>query len=239
MATRFALRPLDIFMPDGVVITLWFDSNSKVTRDNGTLEEPAANAFSLAHIKDCPFATETCKSVCYVNKLEQHEAEVYAKYLLNSEVIRRILENPDYLTAAIMAVAGYINENCRGGFRWHVSGDIFSMSYACFIRDVCLFSEGVSHWIYTRSFEYIMPLICAKNLVINLSVDEDNWAQAAKFAHDYKLRPCYLTLDGKVPAELPDNSVIFPSYELRARDSIQSDKFRCGVCKKCLKPFRP
>lgn len=268
MATKFALVELRILMPDGKMIPLWLDGNSKITLDNGTFDQPAANALSLVHKRDCPLATPICKSVCYVNKLEQREAEVYEKYVINSRNIRLILANPGYFLVALWAVSDYIKKSCRGGFRWQVSGDIFSMAYARFIREVCRMSPEVPHWLYTRSLAYLDPLLDVENLVVNLSADEDNWPEVRSFARTHNLRPCYLAIrDDSVPDDLPDDSVIFPSYSLRNRsldnDSDagwiwfnfvltargrrmicpadffgQSERFRCGVCRKCLKPFR-
>ncbi len=263
MATKFALARLEIPLSDQLGVAVWFDGNSKITVGNGTFKNPTANAFSLIQIKDCPEATETCKSVCYVHKLEKNEQEVYDKYVLNSTTIRLILSKLEYVETAIDSMAKYIRENCADGFRWHVSGDIFSSEYGLFIRGVCKRSPKVRHWIYTRSFAYVGVLLHLPNLVINLSVDRDNWFLARRLIQRYpthNLRACYLTVDGSIPYDLPDGSVIFPSHELRGRDlknprqaewwqSItprdrrmvcpadffgQSENIRCGPCKKCL-----
>ena len=264
MATKFALCELKVSMSDGVLVTFWFDGNSKVTLNNSTFDKPAANAFSLVHIKDCPFATEICKSVCYVNKLEKAEKEVYGKYVSNSEAIRLVLSRPDYLATVVAAFANYIRQNCADGFRWHISGDIFSLGYAEFIREVCMSVSDVPFWIYTRSFSYLEPLVDIPNLVVNLSADKDNLIEAMIHAVVYNLRICYMTVDDEIPNVLADDSVIFPSYNRRYRGEHlfrasgifwfnygllarerrmicpadffgQSEHFRCGVCKKCLK----
>ncbi|MBI5140095.1 MAG: hypothetical protein HZA94_01445 [Candidatus Vogelbacteria bacterium] len=259
--TKFALQELKMKMPDGREITLWFDGSGKVTRDNGTFDEPVANAFSLVQVVDCPFATPTCRSICYVHILEANEREVHDKYILNSRTIRVILSNSLYIMATANAFAKYVNENCRGGFRWHVSGDIFSWIYACFIRLICLETPNVRHWIYTRSYDYVAPLVGLPNLVVNLSADKDNLSRAIVTAYRFGLRICYLTVDGLVPDDLPAGSVIFPNHSLRGRElprptdapwwqSItpeqrrmvcpadffgQSPNIRCGPCRKCLK----
>jgi len=256
--TKFTIEKLVIPIHGEEDIIFWFDGNGKITLDNGTFEKPAANSFSLVHKKDCPGATEICKSVCYVNGLEKNEKEVHDKYLHNSRVIKEVLGNPEYRNIAIRFFAKWIRRNCHKGFRWHVSGDIFSIEYAEFIASVCRMSRVFS-WIYTRSFEYVEPLHCIANLVVNLSADEENWGQAVKAHDEFGFRICYMTVDGTVPP-LPEGSVIFPSYELRGRDlpdpkqapwwqSLtleqrrmvcppdffgQSEKNRCGPCNKCL-----
>lgn len=259
MITKFALARLEIELPDKERLSFWFDGNSKVTVGNGSYEHPVPNSFSLVQVKDCPFATPTCKSVCYIHNLEKEELAVHEKYRHNSAVIRVALSRPDYRDVVEMEFADWIRRNCKKGFRWHVSGDIFSLEYAYFISSVCRLTPGVMSWIYTRSYDYIAPLLKAPNLVLNLSADKNNFRQALKLHKKYGLRICYLTVEGEVP-EMPAGSVIFPSYELRGRDLAnptksfwwqslrpdqkkmvcppdffgQSESFRCGPCKKCL-----
>lgn len=262
--TVFALRSLRVAFFDGTSAVFWFDGNSKVTWANGTFDTPIANSFSLLQIVDCPFATETCKSACYVHNLEKAEADLHAKYAENSIAIRRVLENPHYRARAVNSFVHYIREHCAGGFRWHVSGDIFSLEYARFIHAVVVASSAVPQWIYTRSFQFVDELVGIPNLVVNLSADKDNFAEALAFHEKYCLRICYLSVKGEVPL-LPKGSVIFPSYGLRGRDLPtpsdapwwrgltlaqkqmvcppdffgQNDSRRCGPCKKCLKHPMP
>lgn len=247
-------------MPDGAEFTFWFDGNGKITLKGRPFSNPKANAFSIVQVKDCPYATETCMSVCYVHKLEKAESGVHEKYRQNSVSIRRIVCNPAYARYAAIAFAKWAKERCKDGFRWHVSGDIFSLEYALFIRHVCMLSPEVFFWIYTRSFPFIEPLLGVSNLVVNLSADKDNWKEAKRTHEKYGFRLCYLTVEGEVPPDLPVGSVIFPSHELRGRNLLrptdvhwwqtltkeqrqmvcppdffgQSENLRCGVCKKCL-----
>lgn len=259
MSTKFVLTKLDVNLPDKTKLSFWFDGNGKITVGNGSYDKPAVNSFSLIQIQDCPFATNICKSVCFVHNLEKKEAEVHEKYRQNSITIRKALNCSAYLEIVENAFAGWIKSNCLRGFRWHVSGDIFSLDYARFIRNVSLKAKPILCWLYTRSFVYVEPLLGIHNLVINLSVDKENWSEAAMLHQKYGLRLCYLTVEGEVP-ELPPGSVIFPSYELRGRDLAkptdalwwqtltlnqkrmvcppdffgQSEQHRCGPCKKCL-----
>lgn len=241
---------------------LWIDGNGKITAGNGTLDAPKPNAFSLVQIEDCPFATATCKESCYVHSLEKHAPDTHALYRHNSKEIRRILASPDRMAWASI-VALWIAVNCKGGFRWHVSGDVFSLEYASWISAVCQASPLVRHWIYTRSFEYLLAFFTNSttrggNLAINLSCDRDNYALAASYAHSLGLRLCYLTRDGRVPPNLRDGDVIFPDYNLRGGTPKGQNWFgalptqyksytcpvdyagkaenrRCGPCSRCLK----
>ncbi len=259
MKTKFALTPLRIGAYE-----FWFDGNGKITVGNGTFEQPTANAFSLVQVDDCPGATTVCKENCYVNHLEKAQPLIHAAYHRNSREIRRALDARPTDEIA-KAFARWIREHAPHGFRWHVSGDLFSMKYAYFVGLVCDNAPDVPFWIYTRSFRYLSPILGLPNLAVNLSADADNYATAyavwrSQRSHGCSLRICYMTVDGALPDDLPAGSVIFPSHQLRGRDLPkptdapwwqglthdqkkmvcppdffgQSEKLRCGPCKKCL-----
>lgn len=242
--------------PDGF---LWIDGNGKITAGNGTLDNPKPNAFSLVQIADCPGATATCKLGCYVHGLQKHASETHALYVHNSKEIRRILAS-DAAGEWAELLGTWIAANCAGGFRWHVSGDIFSDQYAQWISLVCEASPKVGHWIYTRSFDSVRFLYPAAdaNLVVNLSADRDNYAAASRMWKRYGLRICYYTADGNVAGHLIDGDVIFPDYSLRGGTDAgqawfagltphykslvcpvdyhgKSEKRRCGPCDRCMK----
>jgi len=259
MKTKFILDPIVVNAFSGNY-EFWFDGNSKITAGNGSFKYPKPNAFSLVHIDDCPSATEICKEVCYVHLLEKAEQNVYDKYRINSKNIRKLM-NKSYKDRfyTAMCFSNWIKKHAVNGFRWHVSGDIFSEIYAEFITTICLLTPYVKFWIYTRSYEYLNLLTDIDNLVVNLSVDKDNYNEALIASSKYNFRMCYLTMDGTFP-KLPKGSVIFPNYELRGRNLKhptdapwwqnltldekkmvcpadffgQSEKMRCGPCKKCL-----
>lgn len=233
---------------------LFLDGNSKITAGNGTFAEPMANAFSLPSGKDgaCPYATPACLASCYTLGLKKRVPALAEKYEHNLRVMGDLRPGWWWMDAA-HAVARYAQENCKAGFRWHVSGDVFSMAYAVWIHEVCRCAPDVPFWIYTRSFPYLAPLVGIPNLVVNLSADRDNAEGAAASTIAYRLRICYMSTQGEVPALLPTD-VIFPDYSLRGKDNAwwqgltqiqrrsvcpadmfkQSEKLRCGPCKKCL-----
>ncbi|HLL28609.1 MAG TPA: hypothetical protein VKT73_13275 [Xanthobacteraceae bacterium] len=241
---------------------LWIDGNGKITANNGTLDDPKPNAFSLVEIQDCPGSTEVCRAACYVHGLKKHAPATHALYVHNSKMIRQILATKGPENRWSLIVGQWIEKNCQGGFRWHVSGDVFSLEYAYWIAQVVGFSTTVDHWIYTRSFDFIGPLVAMSrqrggNLAINLSCDSENYFKALRLANEFKLRLCYLTRDGRVPENLPDGSVIFPDYNLRGGTAEgaawfanlpahyksfvcpvdfhgKSDRRRCGPCDRCM-----
>lgn len=232
---------------------LWLDGNQKICGGNGTFDDPRPNALSLLPVTDCPGATPACREVCYVQGLREHRPDVYARYEENSTTIRKVVAgNLGPSWAAVLA--GWINTHAPGGFRWHVSGDVISWQHAKWIRSVCRMSSGVTHWIYTRSFKLIGPLLGVPNLILNLSADVDNWDKAQRTALGSKPAPrlCYLATCDFVPP-LPPGSVIFPDYPLRGcaewlqslppaqRKMVcpvdfkdKSERRRCGPCSKCI-----
>lgn len=237
---------------------LWLDGNGKITAGNGTLDKPKPNAFSLAHISDCPGSTEACRLSCYVHGLKKHAPDTFKLYEHNSRQIRQILADDADGMAWASILALYIAEHCKGGFRWHVSGDVWSAAYARFIVAVCQASPLVNHWIYTRSLEFVPTLRAAVNLTVNVSADRDNYHAARVVAREHGLRLCYMTSDGIVPIGLSDDDVIFPDYALRGGNPEgqawfealppaykamvcpvdyhgKSEKRRCGPCDRCLR----
>lgn len=242
--------------------TITFDGNSKITAGNGDFDHPKANALSLVQAQDCPFRTPTCDSSCYVHNLEEFQPEIHNFYKRNSREIRTLLDDV-YCYDVAQDVADWITKNAAGGFRWHVSGDVFSWEYAEWIAEVATRSPDVNHWIYTRSFPLLAPLVQVENLEVNLSADKDNYWLARRYADQYGLRVCYLTVEGEVPDDLREGDVIFPDYALRGVDQKpfdfrghsafwqslkgrekkmicpvdiygKSEKIRCGPCRKCI-----
>lgn len=236
---------------------LYVDGNSKITAGNGSYDAPAPNAFSLPHISTCPGSTLICRRSCYVHGLEKAAPEIYAQYRENERVLHGVLRDGGAPEARTFA--SWIDEHCRGGFRWHVSGDVFSIEHAEWIALVCR-NSPVPHWIYTRSRWAVPILLKAPNLTVNISTDAESYARAKQWAGE-SVRLCYLSKGiGDVPADLPAGSVIFPDYPARGRSLEeptkhlwwlerstrerrmvcpadffgQSESHRCGPCSKCL-----
>lgn len=222
--------------PGGYVLNL--DGNGKVTAGNGTLKDPKPNALSLpsagiSGMEHCPQSTETCRKACYVENLKAAQPDLYALYEENAATLRTILAegNDELRDAWADELATWIYENAEGGFRWHVSGDVISDEHAEWIANVCRrvqkMGPWIQLWIYTRSFDFLAPLVEVStvmrgNLAINLSADKDNVGEAIEASLTYgvpgrPLRICYLTVDGEVPGSMRADDVIFPDYNLRPR----------------------
>jgi hypothetical protein len=249
-----------------VGLDLVIDGNSKI----GGWKDPTPNALSLPAPATCPGSTPTCRATCYASTARTLiPDELRGCYAGNLATIEAILAQPDAGFVAAVQLSRWIAEHCREvGFRWHVSGDVFSEQYAWWVVVVALVSPEVQHWIYTRTLNAVPILVNAPNLEVNVSADVDNYG-AALAAADGLARTCYLATPGPgiVPPDdaLRDDDVIFPDYALRGRDRAnptdapwwamlsprqrrmvcpadffgQSSRYRCGVCTKCGPPRHP
>lgn len=244
--TKFCTETIAV---EGLPLTI--DGNTKI----GGWPDPIPNALSLPAPACCPGSTEVCRSTCYASwqgsKLPQALRD---RYEANEATIREILAQPDAGYTAAMQLARWIAAHCRDvGFRWHVSGDVFSDQYAWWIVAVCLGSPEVLHWIYTRTMQAV-PILChAHNLASNVSADRANYRRALEVAQCYDCRLTYLWQGEDLP-ELPSGSVVFPDYpQRRASGRVdlprgikpmlcpadyfgQSERQRCGVCTQCGNP---
>lgn len=262
--TNFCVSSVD--GPGG--LKLYFDGNSKITAGNGTYDDPKPNAFSLpsraieASHGDpgihCPDATPTCMASCYVASLADQNAELYGYYRTNFATMQEIIGGPNE-NAWAQTVADWISANAPHGFRWHVSGDLYSAEYASFVAHVTKLTNPVQHWIYTRSFWLTAVFVGLPNISVNYSVDRDNYSESIKYfaAHQASgspVRYCYLASGPGDTPELPEGSVIFPDYHLRggtaewfnflpaAKKKMvcpvdlhgKSERRRCGPCSKCI-----
>lgn len=246
---------------------LYFDGNSKITAGNGSYLDPKPNAFSLpaASVSSsgfCPGSTDACRGSCYVKGLAHHAPDLYARYYQNADALSEFLGDLTLFARSAHAVGSWAAEHAPHGFRWHVSGDVWNLRHALWIRHVCEHARNVQFWIYTRTFEAVPGLAGVRNLSLNLSADAYNFDKAMGTQAAYGGRICYLSSDGHVPRSLPRGSVVFPDYPIRGRDlpdprsapfwqSLdihtqrmvcptdffgQSEAHRCGPCSRCLEP---
>lgn len=249
------------------LVTFVIDGNSKITAANGTFDAPRPNAFSLLAASatpdnvHCPGSTPTCRASCYVRGLAKHAPDVYAAYRENAAALDVVLREPGLAWESAAALGAWITAHAPGGFRWHVSGDVWSAEHAHWIVNVCFASRTVGHWIYTRTLEAVPELMRAPNLTVNVSADRDNYVAARAVAERHGAKLTYLARDADDwPADLPWDAVVFPDYPLRGRAFVeptehpwwrslpvakrrqvcpadqfgQSEAHRCGPCSKCM-----
>jgi hypothetical protein len=231
--------------------SITIDGNSKISG----WDHPAPNALSLPAPGCCPDSTPSCRAACYASSERSTlPGELRERYTANECTVRAILGATDGGYVAAAQLSRWIAEHCRTvGFRWHVSGDVISDQHAWWIVSVAIMSPEVQHWIYTRTLRAVPILQRAENLAVNISADRDNYPAVVRVAHDTGARLTYLWR-GELLPELPQGSVLFPDYSLRAKNGGtlppapwramicpgdffgQSARLRCGVCTKCGNP---
>jgi hypothetical protein len=126
-------------------LAFYLDGNSKITRENGTFAEPTPNALSLPHIATCPGSTARCRESCYVHGLKKAAPEVYRLYELNEMAVHASLFDAHTRALSASVLGEWIRQHASGGFRWHVSGDVFSRLHAEWIAEVCCVAWDVDH----------------------------------------------------------------------------------------------
>jgi len=112
-------------------------------------------------------------------------------------------------------------------YRLHWSGDLFSEEYSKAIAEAVARHPKTTFWIYTRSFDYVEPLLDIPNLKVYLSLDQVNVVQGmatrAKFlgAKNLAISVMDKTLpDPSIPACPQDSGKIPLAGACRA----------CGLC---------
>jgi len=188
----------------------------------------------------CRDITGNGRPACYVYKIMR----IYSG-------VRRILEhNTALLKGADMATmadllgseftrfqADTLARNGKGMLRYrlHWAGDLFSMDYARALRTAVDAHPDVFFWTYTRSFDYMGPLLGAPNLRLYVSADMCNLkeAMAAHRAAGGKASMCYMG----------DSAPALPGLRFTAcpvdKGSMQLEGacFKCGMCLKGIPVF--
>jgi hypothetical protein len=117
-------------------------------------------------------------------------------------------------------------------FRLHYSGDFFSQEYAQAWADVIMEYPEVMFWAYTRSYDFIEPLLKAKNMSLYLSCDPVNYKKAKKI-YD-KLKDTYVNLGLAWLGEEAPKLIGFERFIFcpETTGKIKSTK-EAGACSKC------
>jgi hypothetical protein len=145
------------------------------------------NSFGLPALGSCPGFTEWCKQVCYAFNLQRAWSNVDALVQHNLELLRSCGSNVNRMTELLTTLVNSVNwHGTDKVFRWHWDGDIFSLFYSHAIANTCRNTPDVQHWLYTRSFDFVVPLLDIPNLTVYLSVDSHNQKEAKRL---YKRHP--------------------------------------------------
>ena len=219
--------------------TIAASSASKIAQFKGH-----KNSVGFMPIQTCPFATESCTKVCYVEKTFRYPAvkKVLSKNTEGLFFLDCTVLSPHRLTSQLRGLVWnslrqrerrlakldkfskeYKRLKQRGHiFRWQWSGDVVSANHAKAIYTVSQEFPATSFWLYTRSFPYVKHLVGLDNLHVYLSVDRDNHIQAILTHQNYPTTK--LAWMGEGPAE----AVTCPATNGRLKGAGACNT--CGIC---------
>lgn len=170
---------------------------------------PASLCVLGSKLRDVPGST--C-SFCYARKGRYVFPNVQTALNRRADTVRLALSDSDYRAQWVAAFAALLDG--EDFFRWHDSGDIWSVEHLRIIVEVCEATPKVSHWLPTREYHIVQQYLATfgafpSNLTVRLS------------AH---------MVNGKAPAiGLPTSGVHTEQTDGFACDA----KSRGGMCGKC------
>jgi hypothetical protein len=202
------------------------------------------NSFGLMPGKDgtCPGATygqggcmecvgNNVRPTCYVHKAFRN-AKVKEILEHNTKALKEAdFWNMHYILDAEFArfeACEAVSPNPSFNYRLHWAGDVFSADYASALRMSIRQHPKTQFWIYTRSFDFIEPLVALPNLNTFLSLDPCNRDQGLELWLKHReagLKIAYMgkeTLAGECMVPCPADA---GNMEIEGA---------CGKCRMCI-----
>jgi len=125
-------------------------------------------------------------------------------------------------------------------FRLNYSGDLFSEDTAKAWAVVMKEFPNVRFWTYTRSHDFIVPLLGINNLSLYLSCDPSNYEETLLLFNKYKDKYPNLGLAymGNNPPSLEgsDRFIVCPETSGKLKNTI--DKGACASCRICIDNYK-
>lgn len=124
-------------------------------------------------------------------------------------------------------------------FRLHYSGDFFSLEYTeAWARVISQF-PNVRFWVYTRSHEYIDPLLGLDNITVFLSCDPSNYDKVSKIFEALKDKHPNLGM-AFMGNDAPDakNNRWVKCPEITGKVANTDDAGACSKCRLCVDNFK-
>lgn len=188
-------------------------------------------SLNLPAIKSCPGSTAACEAVCYANR---------GRYLMNGKWVTD--HNWDVLQGDVTAVErikwpmkSIKNHRLLG------SGDLYSVPFARSMFRMCDQNPDAGFWMYTRSFAVLREILeeraVPKNLVLFISADECNVAEAESMATLFDLPVAYM---GK---EVRPDVDAFVCPKTNGSEHIKLSRrvaeTACQKCRFCIENSKP
>ncbi len=130
-------------------------------------------SFSLSAIESCPGKTTWCENKCYADKVERiyKNAEIAYRYnLLQART------NKDFVLLMNTELSKLSKKGIKK-FRWHVSGDFFSVKYIYDWINIVKANPEIVFYGYTRTWSisnllpHLEALRCLPNVILFASTD--------------------------------------------------------------------
>lgn len=160
-------------------------------------------SWNIPAVKTCPYATNACKSVCYVKKGTFSFPSNQAIYQRNYQLSR----SKSFIKTIIQEIR---NSGVRY-FRVHASGDFYSADYVMKWVEIARKVPDVTFYAYTRSWRgeefwaALTELAGLKNFKLLFSLDKENIVD-----HNHKT----------LPVELRRVKTVYMSFEERAKKAV-------------------
>lgn len=205
------------------------------------------NSFGLMRVATCPGRTRgrggCCwkknknnkVDVCYVDKLLKVRPKLKKLLEHNTKILKKAGPRLKRTLLKQMFASFLSKEYKRGdgdiNFRMHWSGDVFSKTYASALTDAMLAFPDINFWMYSRSFDFLEPLLAIKNLSLYVSCDDCNYRAAVEFMKKNKRKSkCRLNIAYMGESKKTGDMVPCP---VDSGDMAYSGA--CHKCKICLK----
>lgn len=188
-----------------------------------------AYSFNIPAATTCPGKTKTCFVKCYGLKGRLRPG-------MNGSITTD--KNIAVLTEDVTAIEriAWPKSKDINDFRLMGVGDLYSIEFGRSVFNMCEINSDKGFWMYTRSFEILTKLLGERkipdNLVLFVSADIDNVAEAEAMAAKYDLPVAYMG-DDVAPEK---DAFVCPTTagDPRFRLSKIKTEAPCIKCKYCF-----
>jgi len=199
------------------------------------------NSFGLPPVKTCPYATFLCKRHCYVHKVNKLYKRTSLTLWNNFYLLKRAKSVKQKANLLLEMLREFKEKSLKHKeplyFRWHWSGDIFSQTYAKAIAIAIKETPEIKHWLYSRSFRFLLPLLDCKNLILYISIDKNNFQEGLRFFKRFKGKTKCKLLLAYMGYEKPISKDI-RFIECPADSKKIKTEFACSKCRICTEGKR-
>ena len=192
------------------------EANKVIVSLSNTSKMPG-KSYGLKALNSCPTGAKLAKipgsvcSDCYACKGMYQFPNVQNAQLARIEATH----NPQWIKAMITAIG------TDPFFRWHDSGDIYSLEYLEKIIEVVKATPNTKHWLPTREKKTIRQYL----------------AKHGEFPKNIVVRVSATMIDGDIPKGFANTSSVHDKKQpIGIECKASTRKGKCGPCRKCWNP---